>query len=583
MRAVPAIVTSVSAVLALAIAPSPLAAEENRGGFCEQVAAQLEGGVVPPASIPKSASIGNVDVRVLDVFDTTNDAESHLAHRIANRLHVSTRPWVIEQELLFSSGDPYDARALAESERRLRDHRGIYDACIAPIRVRGGAVDVVVVTRDVWTLGVGAGVSRAGEANTVRFGLEDDNFLGSGRLLDLQYTDDPDRTEQRFRFQDPALLGTRAELALMLAERSDGYRHTLDLARPFFSFDTRWSAGGRLVSHQGEVKLYSRGEVADRFVMDQSFVEVRGGLSRGWNGTGAHRFLAGFTWDAREYDDALVSSIETPSPRLLPHRPVPRRRLDLAPTPTELPPPRTVAYPWIGWQWVEDGFVERRNLDRLARTEDWNLGTQLNVRAGWSSPTWAADENEAVGAFDWSRGIATPRGRHIVLLDAGASGRYGDVGAANVLGSARVRHFFSNFGRHQLVSSLAFDAARNLDPENQLLLGGDNGLRGYPMRFRDGDRRVLATIEQRFYSNVEVLKLFHLGAAAFVDVGRAWYSGIVPGEADQVLRDIGVGLRLGSSRSSKGTMVHFDVAFPLDGDSSERKSVQWLVRTKESF
>ena len=369
----------------------------------------------------------------------------------------------------------------------------------------------------------------------------------------------------------------------MLAERSDGHRHTLDLARPFFSFDTRWSAGGRLVSHQGEVKLYSRGEVADRFVMDQSFVEVRGGLSRGWNGTGAHRFLAGFTWDAREYDDALVVVDRNPDPRLLPHRPVPRRRLDLAPTPTELPPPRTVAYPWIGWQWVEDGFVERRNLDRLARTEDWNLGTQLNVRAGWSSPTWAADENEAVGAFDWSRGIATPRGRHIVLLDAGASGRYGDVGAANVLGSARVRHFFSNFGRHQLVSSLAFDAARNLDPENQLLLGGDNGLRGYPMRFRDGDRRVLATIEQRFYSNVEVLKLFHLGAAAFVDVGRAWYSGIVPGEADQVLRDIGVGLRLGSSRSSKGTMVHFDVAFPLDGDSSERRACSgWCGRKRAS-
>jgi hypothetical protein len=40
--------------------------------------------------------------------------------------------------------------------------------------------------------------------------------------------------------QDLALLGTRG-LALMLADRSDGYRHTLDLARPFFPFDTRWS------------------------------------------------------------------------------------------------------------------------------------------------------------------------------------------------------------------------------------------------------------------------------------------------------------------------------------------------------
>jgi hypothetical protein len=326
--------------------------------------------------------------------------------------------------------------------------------------------------------------------------------------------------------------------------------------------------------------------VVDRFVMDQSYVEVRGGLSRGWNdaGNGAHRFLAGFTWDARDYEESdLVAPIAEPTPRALPHRPPPRSGLDPVRPPAAPPPARTVAYPWLGYQWVEDGFVERRNLDRLARTEDWNLGTRLSLRAGWSSSSWGADESEAVGALEWARGVATPRGRHIVLLDGAAGGRYGDAGAANLLGGARVRHFFSNFGHHQLVSSLAFDAARNLDPENQLLLGGDNGLRGYPMRFRDGDRRLLATVEQRFYSDVEVLKLFHLGAAAFVDVGRAWYSGVVPNEADEVLRDVGVGLRLGSSRSSKGTMIHLDVAFPLDGDSSERRGVQWLIRTKDSF
>ncbi len=486
---------------------------------------------------------------------------------------------MIERELLFESGDPFDARALEESERRLRAETSIYDACIAPVRVRGGVVDVVVVTRDVWTLGVGAGFGRSGEANTVHFGLEDANFLGSGRLLDLQYTDDPDRTEQRFRYQDPALFGTRAELALMIAERSDGYRYTLDAGRPFFSFDTRWSAGGRWVSDESQVKLYSQGEVTDRFVMDQSFLEVRGGISQGWNGTGAHRFLAGFTWDERNSPTTPTSSCRCSNrdPRTA------RRRgtLDAPPLPAAAPAPRTVAYPWIGYQWVEDGFVERRNLDRLARTEDWNLGNQLNLRAGWSSPSWGADASEAVGARLEPRHRHPARAPHRALHAAAADGSA--TGAENVLGGGRVRHFFSNFGRHQLVSSLEFDAARNLDPENQLLLGGDNGLRGYPMRFRDGDRRVLATIEQRFYTNLEVLKLFHLGAAAFVDVGRAWYCDVAPSEADEVLRDIGVGLRLGSSRSSKGTMIHLDVAFPLDGDAASAAACSgWCGRRNPS-
>jgi hemolysin activation/secretion protein len=171
----------------------------------------------------------------------------------------------------------------------------------------------------------------------------------------------------------------------------------------------------------------------------------------------------------------------------------------------------------------------------------------------------------------------------VIVASAWAGGRLGDGSPEHVLTGARVRHYFTNIGRHRLFTSVQFDAARDLDPESQLLLGGDNGLRGYPMRFRDGDRRLLASIEQRFYTDLELLDLFHVGGAIFLDVGRAWYAGDRPGEADETLRDIGIGLRLGSSRSSRGTMVHLDVAFPLDGDRGERRGVQWLVTTKESF
>jgi hypothetical protein len=561
--------------------PEPVGAEEGRGDFCDQVAELFDGRRITPEDVPGGSIIGRVELRVLDVFDATRDAKSRLPYRIANRLHVNTRPTVIERELLFESGDPFDARTLEESERHLRAQTGIYDACIAPLRVYGGTVDVLVVTRDVWTLAVGGGFGRSGQANTVQFGLEDANFLGTGRLVDLKYTDDPDRTERRFRYQDPALFGTRAELAVKLAERSDGYRYTIDAVRPFFSFDTRWSAGTRWVSDESRVKLYSKGVVTDHFMMDQTFLEVRGGLSGGFDGTAAHRFLTGFTWDQREFSDD--PGFLLPDARSI-HRPVPRQLLDRLPPMLAAPPARrTVAYPWIGYQWVEDGFVERHNMNRLARTEDWNLGNQLSLRAGWSSPSWGADSSQAVAALDWSRGIATPGERHVVLLDAYGGGRFGNGPPENLIGGARVRHYFSSFGRHQLWTSVALDAARNLDPENQLLLGGDNGLRGYPLRYRDGDRRALATIEQRFYTNLEVLKLFHVGAAVFVDAGRAWYSGARPDDAGEILRDVGVGLRLGSSRSSKGTMIHLDVAFPLDGESSERRGVQWLVKTKESF
>ena len=48
-------------------------------------------------------------------------------------------------------------------------------------------------------------------------------------------------------------------------------------------------------------------------------------------------------------------------------------------------------------------------------------------------------------------------------------------------------------------------------------IGGDNGLRGYPLRYQSGTARALFTVEERFYSNWQPLKLFDVGAAAFVD------------------------------------------------------------------
>jgi hypothetical protein len=48
------------------------------------------------------------------------------------------------------------------------------------------------------------------------------------------------------------------------------------------------------------------------------------------------------------------------------------------------------------------------------------------------------------------------------------------------------------------------------------------------------------------------------------------------------LRDVGVGLRLGSARSGLGNVLHIDVAMPLDG-GDDIDGVQFLVETKRSF
>jgi hypothetical protein len=65
-------------------------------------------------------------------------------------------------------------------------------------------------------------------------------------------------------------------------------------------------------------------------------------------------------------------------------------------------------------------------------------------------------------------------------------------------------------------------------------------------------------------------------------MGRTWGTDVTGAESLGLLRDVGIGLRLGSSRSSFGNVVHIDLAFPLDGDE-DIDSVQLLVTTRASF
>ena len=121
-----------------------------------------------------------------------------------------------------------------------------------------------------------------------------------------------------------------------------------------------------------------------------------------------------------------------------------------------------------------------------------------------------------------------------------------------------------------------------LDLDNLEDLGGDSGLRGYPLRYQTGDSRVILTAEQRYFTDWYPFRLFRVGGAMFADIGRTWGDNPVGGPPLGWLKNIGVGIRLGPTRSSGRDMIHIDVAFPLDGDPSI-DSVQLLVESKRSF
>lgn len=516
--------------------------------------------VVPPDAVLEGerAVIGDVILRIGDVFDTENPKEDRFLFRLANRLHRTTREEVIERQLLFKPGDRYSRHALDESERLLRQNRYLYDVKIRPVRYGDGQVDLEVLTRDVWTLNAGVGLGRSGGTNTTRIQVQDTNLLGTGKSLTVERQGNVDRTTSLFRYDDPAILGTRFRMGAQYESSSDGTHQSLEIGRPFYSLETRWSAFLTASSGDQIDTFYELGHPTDRFHHEHDLFQIQGGLSQGLVDGWTTRWTGGFTFQRDRFETAEGFD-----------------------APALLPEDRTLAYPWIAWDSLEDKFLATKDVDQIERTEDFHLGSRLHLRLGWSSPFFGGDQNAAV--FDGSAGTGfhlTPA--QTLLLSTDLAGRWGSEGAENALLQGSARYYWRDFGRHLFFATLEGAVAEHLDRENQLLLGGDNGLRGYPLRYQDGERRLLLTLEQRFFTDYYPFHLFHLGGAAFFDIGRTW-----PGDEAQApnlgwLRDIGIGLRLSPSRSGLGNVIHLDLAFPLDGDGTI-KSMQWLVKTKGSF
>ncbi len=514
------------------------------------------------------AKIGRIAVQVDDVFEA---AESLAApYRIANALHIETRIRTITDQLLFHTGERYNPHTLAETARLLREQRYLNAAVIEPVRYHDddNTVDVVVHVHDVWTLSPGLSFGRKGGKNSVSVQFEDTNFLGLGKQISVDRSSTVDRDSWRFAYKDPHLLGTWWRLSMAHEDMSDGNENSILLARPFYSLDSRWSFSVAASDRTATQSQYSLGEIVDQFSMhDQSF-EIAGGISNGLENGWARRLLAGVRHLGRDFAAVESTQVTGPAASL------------------QLPTDRVFNYPWVGIEWIEDQYRETRNLDQIGRTEDLYLGRSAHFEVGYASEAFGSTADAVMLNGSVQAGLEPAENQYFINT-LGFGGRLEGGQLYNAQLDAGSRYYLRQSPRRVLFASANLSVTSHLDPELQLLLGGDNGLRGYPLRYQAGTRRALFTVEERFYTNWQPLKLFNVGAAVFFDAGRTW--GVDPyaqangtGESLGWLRDIGIGLRLGSARSGLGNVLHVDLACPLDG-GSDISDVQLLIETRRSF
>ena len=544
----------------LALAGSYPASGSSDAGDVTELSSAIGAGMLSAAVLEtRGATIGNIYVVNDNIFDLSNPKESSWLYRTANGAHIKTKPRIIRQQLLFKPGDVYSKQVVDESERILRGKRYLYDSTIRPVHYGNGVVDLQVETTDVWTLSPSISFGRKGGENTGSIGIKEQNLFGTGIKIGTSYKSGVDRESAGIVFHDTQLGSSWIGLYAAIAKNSDGHKRVLTIDRPFVSLNSRGAGGFSYLNDDREVPIYELGEPLSTFRQRTRAYEGYGGWSRGLQSGGTYRYIAGVGFEEDQFEPVIGNVLPT----------------------LAMPANRRFVYPFIGIEYLQDRFEKTKNHDQINRTEDRYLGTRINAKIGLARTAFGSSRDAYLVSAHAQRGFGQLN-RNSLMLQSDLSFRLANSATENVMLTGSAKFYNRQSEKRLLYVKLTGTYGNDLDIDSQVLLGGDNGLRGYPQRYQSGKKSVLLTIEQRYFTDWYPFRLFHVGGAVFFDAGRTWGTNPLGNGGLGLLKDVGFGLRIGNSRSGIGRMTHIDIAFPLDGEQSIGNA-QLLIELKQSF
>lgn len=489
------------------------------------------------AAVPPGTPIVAISVIRDDIFDTADPATSAWPYRWANALHVLTNERYIRSLLLFKVGDQLDPARLAESERLLRD-----TGFLSPVRIVArpapGGAEVVVRTHDQWTTLAGLSFGLTGNRHHVGGSLAEDNFLGWGKQLLVEYDSSTERTTTTLRYKDSLFLGSRWRLELQHKKLSDGSDDEITLEYPFFALATPRAGGIAWYRKALTEHLYVGSHRAVAGQADRDGFQIWGGLRMPWDSGNTDRLTLGVFADKAEFRDWRTTDGQA------------------YPTPVG----HDMQGVLIGWDHQVDRWLVVSGFRAWQRQEDVPLGPNWTVTAGISLPALGGDRTRVNLNSVLNLGFLA--GRQYWWLNLGGSGRleggtldnqvtHVDVGTSST----------GDVGWRVRVSA---DLGHNLDGDQQLALGADTGLRGWDPDTFDGTSRTVANLEWRHVLTGEVLHLGIIGGVVFVDAGKTWAPQVGP-STDGIRKDAGVGLLIESTRAALLRVIRVEVAMPDQG------------------
>jgi hypothetical protein len=336
-----------------------------------------------------------------------------------------------------------------------------------------------------------------------------------------------------------------------LQNNSDGKGHQFRIGFPFYKLAAQRAWGLESLALHQETSNYVEGEVTHKIGVETKQDSIFYGWSQSKTPQLTERYRLGWQQESRHYFPTHSNP--------------------------ELQPESKQAYPWISYELLENHYIERENFKTMGRTEDISLGQQFLIEAGFLHPKFGADDSYLKLLSRYSKGYS-PTSNQLSLVTADTTAWVGDGSYRGLRANLKAEWNLYNDSWASWHLSGEWHTADNLQHGEQLLLGGNNGLRGYPTGFRSGEHSALVSAERRFYFKKNLFGVAKLGAAAFIDAGTTWGTG----QRADWFGDAGVGLRIIPTRSSSGKIISVDLAIPFSA-KGKIDQFQILVGTGAEF
>jgi len=525
---------------------------------------------------PLGRIIGAVQVVNLDVFL----ARERVPLVWANIFHRTTREHHVRRESLLQAGNRYDQDLVEETTRNLQDPSLSNVVAVLPVKsATPGIVDLLIVTRDVWSLRLNEDF-QAQQNYLLYFtaSLSENNLFGWRKYVAAVFVMDQGEMSLGPNYSDPNILGTRLKLEAAfywLWKRDagqfnpgphEGTSSRFHLEYPLYSLASRWGAAVDFSHFDG---------VYRRFFGTDLFRIPLDGISRSICNPGPYD-PAGVPWMYRlkaiNTSEMVTRSFPRPSviqrvsaghelallrPSFTPDFPYADGSIERSQFAQEVfPLSERISDLFLRYELFTPRYRTYRDLNTFDFREDIRLGPSLSLKAGRASTLIGSDKDLTLFqtsldlAADWWGGLQSVGGSWEARL------------AGDELTDQLVR------GRVTLATPVLARVFRVVAAGNVAFLyenrrnryfveGGDTGLRGYPVgEFVGCGAEFIGHVEVR--TMALKLAFLRLGGLVFFDAGDA----AANAQSLTFYDDVGFGLRLLIPQLNTYAL-RADWAFPL--------------------